>query len=152
MDNANNKRLELVANIWPIFDELTGMIQRIAARAYALPGANDRLISAVLTQLALTDFNLAKQFKISDRFIVSTSYGKVAGCVQVSAFNQHEDVILQPIYDALTEDRPKVIGIALASGTPTAVRPFLQFADSPYRVITFLQEDFKGNLTPISPD
>ena len=66
--------LELVANIWPIVDDTSGLIQRVAARAYALPAGSDSRISDVLLGLAATDFVMAKQYGIPKRFTVQSEF------------------------------------------------------------------------------
>ena len=52
--------VEACLNVWCIVDEGTGLVYRIAARAYAL-GCPDREKADVLKELALTDFHLARE-------------------------------------------------------------------------------------------
>ncbi len=47
--------MELVANVWPVVDEISGLVQRFFMRAYAME-SNDYVISTVLQALASTDF------------------------------------------------------------------------------------------------
>ena len=51
--------MELVANIWPIVDQMTGIVQRFLFKAYALE-ATDQEISIVLTTLARADYRTAE--------------------------------------------------------------------------------------------
>lgn len=148
MSKQTKTQLELAANIWPIVDATTGYIQRIAARAYAVPAGNDELISRVLTALAPTDFTLAKQYPVSQQFKVVSEYGKLSGVVTVNEFNLYEQLLVTPILDALAQDRPEIVGIALVHGNPQGVRPNLRFAIEPYTVTTFLIEDANGTLVP----
>ncbi len=148
MSSESTVQLELVANIWPIVDATSGYIQRIAARAYALPAGDDELISRVLTALAVTDFPLAKQYPISQRFKWISEYGELSGIVSVDEFNRHDLLIITPVLDDLAGDRPEIVGIAMVNGEPKGVRPKLQFARNPYTVTTFLIEDADGNLYP----
>ena len=148
MSDDSGTQMELVANIWPIVDASTGYIQRIAARAYAVPAGNDELISRVLTALAPTDFALAKQYPISQQFTVVSEYRELSGIVSVHEYNLYDQLIITPILDALAEDRPEILGIALVDGNPQGVRPNLRFAIEPYTVTTFLIEDADGNLVP----
>ena len=57
--------MELVANVWPIVDQMTGVVQRFLFRAYAL-NATDQEISTVLTILAnaLTKLRGIKSFTV----------------------------------------------------------------------------------------
>jgi hypothetical protein len=148
MKNEPDMECELVANIWPIVDATTGFIQRIAARAYAVPFGNDALISGILSALAPTDYVLAKQFPISQRFSVVSSYGKIAGTVSVQEYNHYDRTIIEPILEALAQDRPEFVGISVVRDEPQGVRPNVRFAKEPYIVTTFLIEDSEGNLIP----
>jgi hypothetical protein len=148
LSDESTVQLELVANIWPIVDATSGCIQRIAARAYAVPAGDDEFISRVLTALAVTDFALAKQYPISQRFKWISEYGELSGVVSVDEFNRYDQSIITPVLDELAGDRPEIVGIAMVDGEPQGVRPKLQFAKDPYTVTTFLIEDANGNLYP----
>lgn len=141
-------RLELAANIWPIIDAQSGIIQRVAARAYAIPTGHDELISSLLRGLAPTDFTIAEQYPISKRFNLNTDHGSLQGAVSVRGFNTLAESIIEPILKQLEARCPAIVGISMATGTPQGTRPELRFPETPYLVTTFLLEDLEGNLTP----
>jgi len=143
--------LELVANIWPIVDGTSGLIQRVAARAYALPAGSDSRISDVLLGLAATDFVMAKQYGIPKRFTVQSEFGELQGAVDPGAFNDHLEAIVDPILEDLAASHPDVVGISFESGVPQGSRPEAQFAEDPYTTITFLIEGMDGSLIPQLP-
>ena len=66
--------MELVANVWPIVDQMTGVVQRFLFRAYAL-NATDQEISTVLTILARSDYRTAQVEKIPDNYRLSSEHG-----------------------------------------------------------------------------
>jgi hypothetical protein len=144
----SNVQFELSANIWPVVDMQSGLIQRIAARAYALPAGNDELLSRMVRGLAATDFTLAQQYPVSKNFILHTEHGSLPGAVSVQGFNRSAEMILGPILRQLEDSCPAVVGISMVSGTPQGTRPELRFSETPYLVTTFLMEDLEGNLTP----
>lgn len=74
--------MELVANVWPVADSLTGLVQRYLMRAYALE-ADDATISNTLTALAPSDDPMARPFAIPDRFREVTPHGTLTGCVSL---------------------------------------------------------------------
>ena len=145
------ENLELVANIWPIVDGMSNLIQRIAARAYVLPAGQDSLISTVLLGLATSDFVMAKQFRIPTKFIVQSEFGEIRGAIDPGGFNLHLEEILDPILEDLAAARPEVVGVSFESGEPQGKRPIVRFGDDPYTTITFLREEMDGRLVPQLP-
>src|SRR5262249_48171299 len=59
--------VEACLNVWCIIDEGTGLVYRIAARAYAL-GCPDHEKADVLKRLALTDFHLARELPVLSKY------------------------------------------------------------------------------------
>jgi hypothetical protein len=75
--------MELVANVWPVFDADTGVVLRFFIRGYCMD-APDPVISATLRALAATDFRLAQVFPIPHRFSVTSPFGSLQGCVTLA--------------------------------------------------------------------
>jgi hypothetical protein len=143
--------MELVANIWPIVDEVSSLIQRFAARAYALD-AEDSVIASTLKTLANSDFMIARQFAVPERFTVVTEHGTLKGVITVDQFNQHQpDVIEEALKELQSEKRP-LQGIGFDSKSkPFYKQVDITFPAEPYLAVTFLLEDKLGNLRIYKP-
>ena len=139
--------MELVANVWPVVDEKTGLVQRYFMRAYAMD-AEDRVISTVLKALAPTDFRIARAFKIAARFKVTSEYGTLNGAVPVGTFHQDIQMIIEEAYRSLENDYTKLQGIDMSSGSPRPVNVIPRFPKDPYTVTTVLIETSDGQLIP----
>ena len=63
-------------------------------------------------------------------------------------YNHYDRTIIEPILEALAQDRPEIVGISMVRDEPQGVRPNVRFAKEPYIVTTFLIEDSEGNLIP----
>lgn len=139
--------MELVANVWPVVDEETGLVQRFFMRAYAIE-ADDRVISLVLKALAPTDFRIARDFKISDRFKLTSEHGTLAGVVSISVFQKDIQAVIEDAYRALENDYAKVQGIDMSSDSPKPLNIIPRFPEDPYTIVTALVETFDGQLIP----
>jgi hypothetical protein len=139
--------MELVANVWPVVDVGTGLVQRYFMRAYAMD-AEDRVISTVLKALAPTDFRIARAFKIPTRFKVTSEHGTLSGAVPVSTFQHDMQTILEEAYRSLENDYVKLQGIDMSSGSPRPVNVIPRFPSNPYAVTTVLIETQDGQLNP----
>jgi hypothetical protein len=137
--------MELVANVWPVVDEGTGLVQRYLVRAYAMR-AEDRVISAVLKALAPTDFRIARAFKIPTRFKVTSEYGTLSGAVPIGTFHQDMQTILEEAYRSLENDYAKLQCIDMSSESPRPVNVIPRFPNNPYTVTTVLIETPDGRL------
>ncbi|GIW53113.1 MAG: hypothetical protein KatS3mg082_2943 [Nitrospiraceae bacterium] len=144
--------MELVANIWPVVDSLSGVVQRYFARAYAMEGP-DEVIGATLRALAPTDFRMASLFRIPERFKLVSEHGELSGCVTIGTFHAHLGDILEPALQELERGYAPVQGIAVASSTGpmkgVVVRP--RFRPDPYLCVTTLIETPEGQLIPQLP-
>ena len=138
--------MELVANIWPIVDEASLLIQRFAARAYVIAGG-DSEVGATLKTLSQADFMVARQFAVPKHFTIVTEDGQLEGTVTVDAFNQNQPAVIEHALNALESEKQSLQGIGFDSQS----RPFykhiqVRFPAEPYLAITFLTEDRVGNL------
>ena len=138
--------MELVANLWPIMDSASLIIQRFAARAYAVD-ADDSVIVSTLKALSISDYVLARQFPIPKRFTITTEHGTLEGATTPDLFNQHEPGMIEGALKALEADMPALQGIGFDSRLiPYQQRIQLSFPLDPYVVRTFLVEDLSGTL------
>lgn len=139
--------MELVANIWPVVDGGTGVVQRYFMRAYAID-AEDHVISAVLKALAPTDFVNAKGFKIGSQCGIALEDDSMAGALPISVFHRHMHIIIENSYRALENDYAKVQGIDMTSRPPRPVNVIPRFPNNPYTMTTVLIETIDGRLIP----
>jgi len=142
--------MELVANVWPVADQLTGLVQRFFIRAYALD-ADDATISRTLTALAPTDFIMAKVFRVPKAIRTMTDFGTLEGCVGIGDFHMLQSQVLDAAFQELEQDFAKLQGISMATGKPTAIGILPRFPEDPYLVVTTLVETPDGRLLPRLP-
>ena len=138
--------MELVANIWPIVDQMTGIVQRFLFRAYALE-ANDQEISTVLTILARSDYRTAEVVKIPDNYKLSSEYGTISGAVEVGMFNQYMHSILEDTLIATEKSFANMNNYGIGIDGPL-IPEALTFPAEPYLVTTYLIELPSGELIP----
>jgi len=138
--------MELVANIWPIVDQMTGVIQRYLFRAYALE-ANDEEISTVLTILARSDYRTAQVEKIPDNYQLSSEHGMMSGTVEVTMFNQYMHSILEDTLIAAEKSFADMNNYGIDIDGPLILEA-LTFPAEPYLVTTYLIELPSGELIP----
>ena len=138
--------MELVANIWPILDQETGVIQRFLFRAYALE-ATDQEISTVLTILARSDYRTAQGVKIPDNYKLSSEHGTISGAVEVAMFNQYMHNIIENTLKATEKSFANMNNFGIGREGPVTPKA-LKFPAEPYLVTTFLMEQPNGELIP----
>lgn len=141
--------MELVANVWPIYDAATRLVLRYLMRAYAIE-APDEAISSTLRALALSDFRLARAFPIPRRFVTTSKFGSLEGCVDLAGFHEHQAAIIAPAFEALERSFPKPQGVSLTAsdGEPRSVGAIPHFPPEPYLLVTSLLETSGGQLIP----
>ena len=138
--------MELVANIWPIVDQMTGVVQRFLFRAYALDAA-DQEISTVLNILARSDYRTAQVVKIPDNYKLSSEHGTMSGAVEVAMFNQYMHSILEDTLIAVEKSFANMNNYGIGVDGPL-IPEALKFPAEPYFVTTYLLESPSGELTP----
>ena len=138
--------MELVANVWPIVDQTTGIVQRFLFRAYALE-ANDEEISTVLTILARSDYRTAQLEKIPDNYKLSSEHGTMSGAVEVGMFNQYMHSILEDTLIASEKSFANMDNYGIGLDGPL-IPEALKFPAEPYLVTTYLIELPSGELIP----
>ena len=138
--------MELVANVWPIVDQMTGIVQRFLFKAYALE-ATDQEISTVLTILARSDYRTAQVVKIPDSYKLSSEYETMSGAVEVAMFNQYMHSILEDILIAAEKSFANMNNYGIGIDGPL-IPEALTFPAEPYLVTTYLIELPSCELTP----
>jgi hypothetical protein len=138
--------MELVANIWPIVDQMTGVIQRFLFRAYALD-ATDQEISTVLTTLARADYRTAQVVKIPDNYKLSAEHGTISEAMEVAMFNQYMHSIVEDTLIAAEKSFANMNNYGIGVDGPL-IPEAVKFPAEPYLVTTYLIELPSGELIP----
>lgn len=138
--------MELVANIWPIVDQMTGVVQRFLFRAYAL-NATDQEISTVLNILARSDYRTAQLVKIPYNYQLISEHGTMSGAVEVAMFNQYMHSILEDTLIAAEKSFANMDNYGIGVDGPL-IPEALKFPAEPYLVTTYLIELPSGELIP----
>ena len=138
--------MELVANVWPIVEQMTGVVQRFLFRAYALD-ATDQEISTVLNILARSDYRTAQVVKIPDNYKLSSEHGTMSGAVEAPLFNKYMNSILEDTLIATEKSFANMNNYGIGVDGPL-IPEALTFPAEPYFVTTYLLESPSGELTP----
>ena len=138
--------MELVANVWPIVDQMTGIVQRFLFKAYALD-ATDQEISTVLTILARSDYRTAQVEKIPNNYQLSSEHGTMSGAVEFAMFNQYMHSILEDTLIAAEKSFADMNNYGIGVDGPL-IPDALTFPAEPYLVTTYLIELPSGELIP----
>jgi hypothetical protein len=141
--------MELVANVWPVFDADTGVVLRFFIRGYCMD-APDPVISATLRALAATDFRLAQVFPIPHRFSVTSPFGSLQGCVTLAGFHESQAAILATAFAEVEKTFAKLqaVSVATANGQPIGIGVVPSFPPEPYQLVTAILETTEGELIP----
>lgn len=139
--------MELVANVWPVVDSQSGLVQRFFMRAYAMEAA-DELINVTLRSLAPHDFRIARVFVIPEQFKFVTEHGTLTGCVTLGSFQEYQSQILEQGFAELEKGYSRLQGVAAQGIHPVGVGVIPRFPKEPYLVVTTIVEMPDGSLQP----
>ena len=140
--------MELVANIWPVVDQDTMIVQRFFIKAYSMNATDDE-ISTVLTTLARSDFRTAEVMPIPEQCIIHADFGIIKGAIEINDFYQSMNSIIE---EALTKLEHSYSDMKYCGcdneGKPRKPEK-LKFPAEPYFVTTVVMEDANGELKVI---
>lgn len=140
--------MELVANIWPVVDQETKIVQRFYIKAYAMDASDDE-ISMVLSTLARCDYRTAECMPIPQRFILNNGGHQINAATSI---HQFQESLYSIIEDALVQLEDNFSDMKYCGcdyeGNPRQPEA-LRFPDEPYFVTTVLMEDSFGKMTPV---
>jgi hypothetical protein len=141
--------VEACLNVWCIIDEGTGLVYRIAARAYAL-GCPDHEKADVLKRLASTDFHLARELPVLSKYrttIVDEARRKRSAN---GLFPRDVHTVFPDILDMVCKEIERDFPARPIADVTNPRVYKLKFSADPYHVLTFLMENAQGDLTPAS--
>jgi hypothetical protein len=126
-------------------DNGTAAIYRLFGRAYALAGTDEEKLQ-ILRRLARTDYLVARQFHVPNRFKVknTTTGQEQAG---IDFWYDLEGYVFDLFKEVMEEIESKLPEhMAFEGGEPKNVR--MKLPQNPLFVLTPLVEDDFGNITP----
>ena len=131
---------EICLNTWFFVDD-TGMVIRIAAKAYALTGSDEEKLT-VLKSLAGTDHLVATQGRVPDRYVTNVDGEKMPGSIPAAALQTDP----LPVFDALFTDIEKSLP-QLYRAVDDEYQPFRMKLTEPFLwVMTSVYESPDGQL------
>jgi hypothetical protein len=111
--NANREishvEAEVCLNLW-YFVEATGLVFRLAAKAYALRGTEEEKLAA-LRQLSGTDHLTATQGFVPKRFVSTLGKETIAGAIPAPVIHDNHSTIFGPLMDQVEAELPKQIHV-----------------------------------------
>lgn len=140
--------IELIANLWAIYDAESGYVYALSGKAYTVDGSDEEKLT-ILKSLARTDYKTAKRLQVPSRFGVQFSDGTVkANVTYLNAIADPNAELFAEVFKSLERDLPPV----LCWERGELVERKQCFPESPLTVVTALYEDEQGNITPIATD
>jgi len=104
---------EICLNLW-FFVSTTGIITRLAGKAYALTGTGDQQY-AILNYLARTDHLTATVGKVPDMFTLDIGDEKMHGAILMPTISDDHEGVYGPLMEQIERELPK--GFRFINGT-----------------------------------
>jgi hypothetical protein len=124
---------EICLNTWFFVDD-TGMVIRIAAKAYALTGSDEEKLT-VLKALAGTDHLSATQGRVPNRYITDVDGTEMAGSIPAAAIQADPLPVFDDLFTEIEKSLPQLYRAANYEYQPfkmKLVEPFLWILTSVY--------------------
>jgi hypothetical protein len=130
---------EIIQNLWYYVDEGCQFIFALAGRAYIARGSDEEK-TALLKQLAETDYPLATRWFVPDNYVCEYAGKSCRGVVHISELDDAGTQLFECVYQALDEELAK---IAEAQNLPAE---HFKIPDNPLFVMTPLYQDDYGEI------
>jgi hypothetical protein len=98
---------EVCLNLWYFVDD-TGVVLRLAGKAYALTGTEEQKLVA-LHHMSGSDHLTAVFGKVPPQFILHSEHGEIAGAIPVADIHQDYWAVFGPLMDQIERELPKCI-------------------------------------------
>lgn len=131
---------EICVNCW-YFVDATGVVIRLAAKAYALAGTDeDKLLALKL--LAGTDHLTAIQAKVPQKYVIAIDHGDLRGAIHASVLSMDPIPVFDELFEQLNASLPSLI-----QSVDDTYQSFRMQLTEPFLwVLTCVFEDQDGNL------
>lgn len=131
---------EICVNCW-YFVDCTGVVLRLAAKAYALSGTDDEKLT-LLKRLSATDHLTAIQGRVPQRYVVSMDGQEFHGAVPASAIEADPVPVFEEMFDQILRTLPE-----LFQAVDDSYQPFKMELREPFLwVSTAVYEESDGTL------
>lgn len=130
---------EIILNLWYYVDEDQQFIFALAGRAYMASGTDEEK-TALLKQLAATDYPLALQLPTPDRYVTFFADKMRPGIAPVSELDDPATQLFEEVYQAIEADLAK-----MAQEQNCPVDEF-KIPDNPLFVMTALYLEDEGGV------
>lgn len=131
--NIPDTDAEICLNTWFFVDD-TGVVIRIAAKAYALNGTDEQKL-AVLKSLAGTDHLSATQGRVPQRYVTNVDGQSTPGCIPAAALQIDPLPVFDHLFTEIEQSLPQLYHAANYEYQPfrmKLVEPFLWIMTSVY--------------------
>ena len=105
--SVSNVGAEICLNCW-FFVDSTGIVIRLAAKAYALSGSDDEKLG-MLTGLAATDHLAAIHGKVPQRFILNLDDVRLPGAIPASSLQLDPIPVFEDLFKEISTSLPDLI-------------------------------------------
>ena len=135
--------VEVVANLWWVLDEQSGLVYRLAGRAYVMSGTEAHKIS-LLRALSTTDYLAAQMFQVPMSFIVTAGEETRAGYCLPSTIADYKEKVFAEVLEQLDKTMP--LQASFTVGQEKSFR--MKLPENPLCITTPLIEDEDGVIKP----
>lgn len=130
---------KIIVNLWYYVNEECELIFSLAGRAY-IAGGTDEEKTALLKQLAETDYPLAAKRLVPDRYVSEYAEKMLPGIAHISELDNPSTQLFEEVYQSIEDELAK---IAEAQNLPP---DDFKIPDSPLFVMTALYQDDYGEV------
>jgi hypothetical protein len=137
---------EVILNLWYVMNKRSAVIYRLLARAYAVEGTDEQKMQ-VLESLAATDYLVAHEFGVPERFEVVSNTGKEK-LTGVARWKTDEGYVFDLFAEAL-EDLEKQLPVHTIIENGQEMWETMRIPDTIQFLLTPLLEDEDGNIVAL---
>lgn len=139
---------EIILNLWAIHDPDDNVIYGLAGRAYYATGTDEQK-TALLKQLAVSDFAMALRMPVPERFSIESGGETMYGFCKLNELYNPATTLFEEMFRELEDEiRYRCKADSEADAFPDA----LKISRNPLFIITALVEDENGVIRAVPGD
>ncbi|HPX62181.1 MAG TPA: hypothetical protein PLN25_10500 [Deltaproteobacteria bacterium] len=136
---------EIIMNLWCIYDQQDEVIYGVAGRTYYASGTDEEK-TALLKQLALTDFMLATRMPVPESFSVEVDGELTTGLCPLSELHNSSTTLFKELINELQYELVLRHNVNIAGNTPDDA---IKIPDNPLFLVSALVEDEDGKISAL---